>query len=147
MAPCFAVLIDGGFVKHLLRKNPGPPITQVDIATLIESIRHLDCVNSMRLHRVYFYDARPLGGQVKRPDGTVIDFTNSKLALVSQAQHAEIARLPYVAMRFGELSYKGWGVKQRVLRAAKAVTEIKPDDLEPNVQQKGVDMRIGLAAC
>ncbi len=142
---CYAILIDGGFAKYALKvKAKDPPISDKEVTKLIEAIGKLPCVDGMRLHRVYFYDAKPLTGKYRRPDGKEFDFSKSKMAAISQQQHATIARVPYVAMRYGELSYRGWSIRERLLRGAKAVTQIVPDDLEPNVQQKGVDMRIGL---
>ena len=51
---------------------------------------------------------------------------------------------PFVAMRFGELHLEGWRLRPRVLRRLGPTVEITANDLEPNIQQKGVDMRIGL---
>jgi uncharacterized LabA/DUF88 family protein len=139
------VLLDGGFVKYALKeKRADPPINEEVVRTFVSSIAKLPALEGARLHRVYFYDAKPLTGKVNRPDGEVLDFSASKLTQISQSQHASLARLPYVAMRYGELSYRGWRVKEKVLRKAKELQEIAPEDLEPNVQQKGVDMRIGL---
>lgn len=144
-APCYAILVDGGFAKYALKAKSGdPPISAAELKKLISAVAKLDCLASMRLHRVYFYDAKPLAGKIKRPDGQEFDFSTSPMASISQKQHADFARVPYVAMRFGELSYRGWSIKPRVLRSAKTLTQIAPADLEPNVQQKGVDMRIGL---
>lgn len=143
--PCYAILIDGGFAKYALKaKKSDSPISDVEVSKLIEAIGKHACVEDMRLHRVYFYDAKPLTGKHVRPDGKEFDFSTSKMSTISQQQHQSISRIPYVAMRYGELSYRGWSLKPRVLRATKVVKQISPDDLEPNVQQKGVDMRIGL---
>lgn len=142
---CYAILIDGGFVRYALKATAkSPHISAVEIQKLIDAIGRLPCVEGMRLHRVYFYDAKPLGGKCRRPDGKELDFSASPMAKISSQQHASFARIPYVAMRFGELSYRGWRVKEKVLRATKAIKQLAPDDLEPNVQQKGVDMRIGM---
>jgi uncharacterized LabA/DUF88 family protein len=143
--PSYAILIDGGFVKYSLKAAPkDPPISEQHIQKLAGAIAKHQSVQGMRLHRIYFYDAKPLTGKIRRPDGKEIDFSNSGLSKISHQQHAAIARLPYVAMRFGELSNRGWKVNQAVLKRAKTLTQLAPDDLEPNVQQKGVDMRIGL---
>ncbi len=141
----YAVLIDAGFAKYALKaKRFDPAIDEKDVSALIAKIGALPVVAGMRLHRVYWYDAKPLVGKVSRPDGKETDFSASEMARISNAQHAAIARLPYVAMRFGELSYRGWRLKDHIVRSAKETREFSPDDLVPNVQQKGVDMRIGL---
>lgn len=141
----YAVLIDGGFVKYTLKqKRRDPPITAELVQAFVVSIAGLPCVAGEKLHRVYFYDAKPLTKKVNRPDGSVFDFASSKMIAISQAQHQTIARLPFVAMRFGELSDRGWKVPERILRKKQNTLTIDSADLEPNVQQKGVDMRIGL---
>lgn len=143
----YAVLIDGGFVKYTLkRKRADPPINADTVRSFVDSIGKLPWLCGHRLHRVYFYDAKPLTKKVARPDGTVIDFAASKAHAISTQQHQTIARLPFVAMRFGELSDRGWKVPERILQKQKNAPNmtIQSSDLEPNVQQKGVDMRIGL---
>lgn len=145
--PNYAVLIDGGFVKYTLKsKRADPPIDDKVVGAFVDAIGKLPHLVHHYLHRVYFYDARPLTKKVTRPDGEVIDFAASKAHAISTQQHQTIARLPYVAMRFGELSDRGWKVPERILRKQKytANMTIQTSDLEPNVQQKGVDMRIGL---
>lgn len=141
----FAVLLDAGFLKYALKpKKAAPPITAELVERFIQSIEKLPAVVGARLHRVYFYDAKPLTGKVKKPDGGDLDFSASELTKISNVQHATIARLPYIAMRFGELSYRGWQVKKSLLNSPKKLKSIDPKNLVPNVQQKGVDMRIGL---
>lgn len=145
--PSYAILIDGGFVKYTLkRKRSDPPIDDALVQAFVDSIGRLSQLDGARLHRVYFYDAKPLTRKITRPDGSIMDFAASKSHAISTLQHQTIARLPFVAMRFGELSERGWKVPERILRKQKNVANvtIPAGDLEPNVQQKGVDMRIGL---
>lgn len=109
--PTCAVLIDGGFVKYTLKKKRSdPPIDDRIVSAFVESIGRLPQLVDSRLHRVYFYDAKPLTKKVTRPDGTVIDFAASKAHAISTQQHQTISRLPFVAMRYGELSDRGWKV-------------------------------------
>jgi uncharacterized LabA/DUF88 family protein len=44
----------------------------------------------------------------------------------------------------GELAFRGWSVAQSHLPDKDAVVELRAEHLQPNIQQKGVDMRIGL---
>lgn len=143
----YAILIDGGFVKYTLKKKRSdPPIDAQLVSAFVESIGRLPQLADSRLHRIYFYDAKPLTKKVTRPDGAVIDFADSKAHAISTQQHQTVSRLPFVAMRYGELSDRGWKVPERLLRAQKNAVNvtIQTSDLVPNVQQKGVDMRIGL---
>lgn len=142
---CFAVLLDAGFLKYKLKqKQEDPPIDAPLVQRLIESISKLPALKGARLHRVYYYDARPLTGKVKHPDGNEIDFSASVMSKVSAEQHGTVSRLPYIAMRYGELSRRGWKIKDWLLRDPKKLASLSVKDLVPNVQQKGVDMRIGL---
>lgn len=141
----YAVLVDAGFAKYALKaKRTDPPISEADVRTLIDKIAKLPCLVGMRLHRVYWYDAKPLTGKIVRPDGKELDFSATKMTQISQTQHAAVSRLPYMAMRYGELSYRGWQLPDRLVKGTKQKKEFSPEDLVPNVQQKGVDMRIGL---
>ena len=50
-----------------------------------------------------------------------------------------------MALRLGELAFNGWEVSAKKLaKAGGAVTEVRADDLRPQISQKGVDMRIGM---
>ena len=44
----------------------------------------------------------------------------------------------------GELGFRGWGLRKHVLQSHASNVTISADDLQPTIQQKGVDMRIGL---
>jgi uncharacterized LabA/DUF88 family protein len=99
----------------------------------------------MRLHRIYFYDAKPLETVSKIPlGGGVIDFGASAAAARNKRLHAELLRKPFFALRFGELFHGGWRLKKRVLQRTGPLIEICGADFEPDIRQKGVDMRIGL---
>src|SRR5690625_7903376 len=93
----YAILIDGGFVRYTLkRKRSDPPVDATVLAAFIESVHGLPALQGASLHRVYFYDARPLTGSVTRPDGVVINFATSKAHAISTSQHQAFSRLPYV---------------------------------------------------
>jgi uncharacterized LabA/DUF88 family protein len=52
---------------------------------------------------------------------------------------------PDFALRMGEASVHGWTIGSRAMRAlAKAPRAPTAGDLVPNIEQKGVDLRIGL---
>lgn len=146
MAPCYAVLLDAGFLRYQLGK-PGHPITAEEIEAFVERLKVRPELAGMRLHRIYFYDSRPLEGSGENPlDGTVIDFGSTESASRNKSLHAHVSRLPFFSMRFGDLYLEGWGLKKRFLQKHKgeAAVQIAPSDLRPIIKQKGVDMRIGL---
>jgi uncharacterized LabA/DUF88 family protein len=99
----------------------------------------------MHLHRIYFYDARPLEVVSRVPlGGAEIDFGASRVAARSRRIQGALVRSPFFALRFGELLHEGWRLKKAVLEQNGPKVEIGPEDLEPSIRQKGVDMRIGL---
>ena len=52
--------------------------------------------------------------------------------------------MPFVAMRMGDLRFRGWTLNAHQLPVDKPELLITSEDLLPNVHQKGVDMRVGL---
>jgi uncharacterized LabA/DUF88 family protein len=99
----------------------------------------------MRLHRVYFYDSRPLEIAQNKPlGGGKIDFGATAAAARNKSLQASLMKEPFFALRFGELLLEGWRLRKKVLRNSGPAIAISAADLEPNIRQKGVDMRIGL---
>lgn len=146
MPICYAILLDAGFLKYQLGK-PNEAATAEDIEAFVERIKARQELAGMRLHRVYFYDSRPLSGSSTNPlDGTIVDFDSTESAARNKSLQAHVSRLPYFSMRFGDLYQEGWGLKKRFLAKHKgqANIEITAAALRPVIKQKGVDMRIGL---
>jgi len=147
MADCFAILIDGGFARRALRKTgAAPPPDATRFQQLVTDISAHPALASLRLHRVYFYDAAPLEATVNKPlNGGQINFGQHEVASTSKALFDALKVLPFFSLRMGETSFNGWQVKPKALLAAQGgqmpVTEA---ELQPKINQKGVDMRIGM---
>jgi hypothetical protein len=69
---------------------------------------------------------------------------HQRLAKANKTLLAQLARQPFFAIRLGGLKFRGWGVPERHLPANEPAVTLTADYLQPNIQQKGVDMRIGL---
>lgn len=140
----YAVLIDAGFLKRKLGSRHHP----VDISRLAEFIERLrahEQLSALRLHRIYYYDAPPLEGSVKKPlKGGSVNFGATDLARSNKALLAGLLRLDFLSLRLGEVVHRGWQIPQRNLPDDQSSIELTCDKLKPNIQQKGVDMRIGL---
>lgn len=140
----YAVLVDGGFIKRRLGTEE-QPFTADDFASFLEQLRAHPSLQGCVLHRVYFYDAAPLNEKKRKPlNGGDVDFGKSDSAQRNKQLHAHLTRLPYVALRMGELSFRGWSVVQTALPDRADEATIRAEQVRPNIQQKGVDMRIGL---
>jgi uncharacterized LabA/DUF88 family protein len=75
---------------------------------------------------------------------STIDFGASPSAANNRSLQATLSRQAFFALRFGELHCEGWRIKKKVLKKKGPKVEITAADFEPNIRQKGVDMRIGL---
>lgn len=144
MSVSYALLIDGGFLRYKLGSAKNPVDAEA-ISAFAGQVTSLPCVAGMRLHRIYFYDAKPLEGTYKVPlSGGDIDFGANPVAARNKSIQALLLRKPFFALRFGELFHEGWRLRKKVLRKPGPTLEITAADIEPNIRQKGVDMRIGL---
>lgn len=146
----YAILLDAGFVKRKL-KVARPDVSAEDIDALVRAIREHAALAQHRLHRVYFYDAFPLAKSVEHPvTGVSIEYGATPVFHANVALLKDIAKLPHVALRQGELSHDGWMAKWKSLKnggkfnADTGVLSLSCDDLKPVIRQKGVDMRIGM---
>jgi len=141
----YAILIDGGFAKRRLGPT-GRPAEAEDFHRLIEIIVKAPALDDLRLHRIYYYDSAPLETTHPKPlGGGDVQFGNTPLVAQSKKLFDQLSRMPYWALRLGELSFQGWKLGPKVLRDQNAVkVEIEADDLIPQITQKGVDMRIGM---
>lgn len=140
-----AILLDGGFVRQKIGSTASP-LTGDRVSQLIDWITGHHRLQCCRLHRVYFYDAKPLDLTVKKPlQGAPVNFAQSTLSANNRKLHEALVRVPFVSMRMGELSFGGWRLGKKVLNGRQATSAtITEADLRPDVRQKGVDMRIGL---
>lgn len=140
----FAILMDGGFVRQKIGST-GAPLDARRVGGLIDWIGGHSRISGYRLHRVYFYDARPLDGSLEKPlQGGTLSLSQSPLSLNNRKLHEGLTRVPFVSLRMGELSHTGWRISRKALNGRAASVTITASDLHPDVKQKGVDMRIGL---
>ncbi len=144
MPRSYAILIDAGFLKRKLGSQQAP-MTAAHVEAFIDQVRCHPSLRDLILHRIYYYDAPPLEISVERPlSGGKLQFATTPLARANKALHAHLVKLPFFALRLGELSFRGWRVQQKALPATQASVTLQATDLTPDIQQKGVDMRIGL---
>ena len=140
----YAVLIDAGFLKRKLGSQ-AQPLGLQGVCAFLARLRTHQAVSSLTLHRVYWYDAPPLEARVVKPLlGGKINFAATALARTNSALLAGLCRVPHVSIRRGDLSFRGWKVRQGRLPDRESSVTLTAADLEPNIHQKGVDMRLGL---
>ena len=141
----YAILIDGGFVKRRLATFE-KPLSASDVSRLVEAIASHTVLKHKLLYRTYFYDAPPLSKTVNVPlQGGKLNLGDTQLAKHNNQLHKELTNQDCFSLRMGEVQFrKNWQLDRATLDTNKDKLEITAKDLKPNIQKKGVDMRIGL---
>ena len=146
-APRLAVLLDGEYVRNTLKQVLArPPLAEDIVAETQRMERSAPCAGFV-VYRIYYYTAEPIRAIVRRPlDGQEVDFSKTE---VFEAGRALITSLQFTrrfAVRRGALVHHGWQIGRKagreLQRGRKHVIEAR--DIVPRIEQKGVDMRIGL---
>jgi uncharacterized protein (TIGR00288 family) len=138
----YIVLMDGGFVKHKFDQAYGREPTAPDIKELSEKIILYNKKDDT-LIRIYYYDSPPLTTQLKKPvSGTMMDLVKTPTFLANKQRLEALKRTDHFAVREGRLTMNGWKLKQSAI--GKATADLTDNDFSPDIQQKGVDMKIGL---
>jgi hypothetical protein len=136
MSRSYAMLLDGGFLRRKLG-NAQSPATARKISEFASSVQQLPCLNGMRLHRIYYYDAEPLENLVTVPlGGGQRDFSTSVLVAQNRRILSELLREPFFALRFGELSHDGWHLKARIQDRPGPTVQLSSADFQPTIRQK-----------
>jgi hypothetical protein len=145
-APQFAILLDGAFVTRKLKGSLERFPTADDIEASCARIRAHALLRELSLLRIYFYNAPPAIGYLINPlDGTELDLSTTAPAARFARLHDTLELKPDFALRLGECVAQGWHLKPRVqAELRKSQRHLRPDDFAPKIEQKGVDLRIGL---
>jgi hypothetical protein len=147
MSSKFAILVDGGFVKKKLKARNHHFPTVAEITNEINRIRDHPSLGGLSLLRVYFYDAPPASGTLLNP------ISNAVVDLAAHPDHSRnlslqqlVEMLPDTALREGETAIHGWALGDAALKniIANGARPLTANDFVPNIEQKGVDLRIGL---
>lgn len=140
------VLLDGGFVIHKLQERLKRFPLPADIIALAATINADASLSGSALLRNYFYHARPLGEAVTHPvNGNTVNFATSHTYKnnTSLLDHLEVEE--NFAVRYGDTVNHGWKIGSKALKdITRKPREITDRDIVPHIQQKGVDLRIGL---
>lgn len=149
ITPRVAILLDGGFVRAKLEGLNRSFPSASDVIDLTSRIMAQPRLIGADLLRIFFYDAPPLSGSATNPlSGKAYNFGSHETHTKNHQLQESLAQAPDVAVRRGEAVFRGWKLRQTVLTAfAEGTRKAGPldaKDLAPDIQQKGVDLRIGL---
>ena len=140
----FAILIDAGFAKTKLGSKV-QPATAGQFIQLVDRISQHPFLADKYLYRVYYYDAPPFTKTRKMPlNGGDHRFDKDPLTIHNRKLLTELAKADHFAVRMGEVRFRGWELNRDALPDDVDKHAITAKDLRPSLQQKGVDMRIGL---
>jgi uncharacterized LabA/DUF88 family protein len=103
-------------------------------------------VQGQVLLRIYYYDAPPATSIAVNPlSGKGTNLGRTWVFASRKRLQDDLELMPNVALRKGELTVHGWRVRDSALREiARSRRGLAADDLMLNIEQKGVDLRIGL---
>ena len=149
MSNRFAVLMDGGFATKRLRVMKGRgalPVGADEVVAHVLRLTHHERLESLNLFRLYYYDALPYDGKSVNPiSKKKVDFSKTAVASQGLSLLDALELSPDVAVRRGVTVMSGWKLGSRAMSSLmKKQRPITAPDLEPNIRQKGVDLRIGL---
>ena len=152
-----AILVDGAYYRKRSAKTFGHKSAK-DRANELYSYcnRHLtekhfgQSINH-HLYRIFYYDCPPIDKKVFHPlHQTTIDFSQNDTKQWTLDFFKELSIKRKVAMRYGELNdnFVNYNLKydttKKLLSHTKELSDLTETDFQLNLQQKGVDMRIGL---
>ena len=148
-----AILIDGGyFVKRFRRIEPHNANNAERAAEVAHrwALAHLTSSGCQRreLYRIFFYDCPPLQKRMHNPISG-INYARSPRRSSESICTKPLKQKRKVALRLGQLAdSSSWTTDSRtldaLLKGKRSFSTLLPEDLHPEVRQKGVDMRIGL---
>lgn len=147
-----AILVDGGF--FLKRYNQlyekGKQHSAKEVADNLYSL----CMEHLKeqdyLHRIFYYDSLPLTAKVKNPiSKKTIDLGKSDTAKFRNSFFEELKKKRKMALRLGYLKEsRSWIIRPNKTRALLGnklkIADLRHEDIEYDIQQKSVDIKIGL---
>lgn len=139
-----AILVDVGFVNRAFKLGRSPRNFSPD--AIYDFTRAFVC-DDEDLVRIFYYHAEPYSGTETRPvSGDHFDFTTTAEYVKQKDFLSRLALKDYVAIRRGKTVFSGWNLNNNVIEKFKydPTYEVTDADYTPNIQQKGVDIKIGL---
>lgn len=148
-----AILVDGGFYRRRARKLWGEK-SSFDRASELYAYcqAHLNDKHETRnLYRIFYYDCPPIEETLFHPlTRKNIDMSRTDTYKWTVEFLEELRRKRKVALRLGKLSYNKTGyllkpeIVKKLCSGALKVEDLSEEDFDIAIEQKGVDMKIGI---
>ena len=148
-----AILVDGGFYRKRANHYIGNVSPQIAAETLMHHCYRLlrDKHEQRNLYRIFYYDCPPIDKNIYNP------ITKKSVNLGKSSEYAwsmsfleELKHHRKVALRLGRLSENSleytlkYEPLKKLLNGQITVQQLTEADISMNIEQKGVDMRIGV---
>ena len=143
-APLYAILLDGGFVRAVLKRRLERYPSADDVEAECGRIsREFPAYELLRIH---FHDAPSATGTLTNPvDGSRLELSRTDEYRNAESLLSRLEMKPNFAVRTGETFSRGWKFGNSALRSMQRNPRPpRPSDFVPAIEQKGVDLRIGL---
>lgn len=150
-----AFIIDGQFMREIVFKHRAFYYTPENIHRYCSL--HLGCLQpgypdenrNEEIYRILYYDAEPFRETVTNPmTGKDTDYSLLSITEKSLAFLRDLKLSPNMAVRLGYLHWQGrkWMIKEQVVNKVCSGNnlQIGPEDIIPVLQQKAVDMKLGI---
>lgn len=137
-------LIDGGFlIKKYKECYKNLPAAK-DIVKIVKLLNTRFNYDSDIL-RIYFYDCAPLNIDIFTP----VSKLKRSLKDSQEYNHRinllnELKTTDFVSVREGVLKFREWTIRKKALPKIINGSPLVDKDFKPHIEQKGVDMKIGL---
>lgn len=149
-----AILVDGGFYRRRAQTLFGDVSAEERADELVKyCARHLsaDTSEKRELYRIFYYDCPPIAKKLFHPLLRMqIDFGKSDLYIWMTTFLDCLRKKRKVALRLGVLADEQahyslrYDVTKKLCAKTKGIDELSEEDFVLNLEQKGVDMKIGL---
>lgn len=149
-----AILVDGGFYRRRAQVVFGDVSAEDRAAELVcYCNQHLSAEDSEKrdLYRIFYYDCPPMEKKLFHPLlKKQIDFGKSDLYVWMTTFLDCLRKKRKVALRLGVLADEQahysirYDVTKKLCAKTKGIDDLREEDFELNLEQKGVDMKIGI---
>ena len=149
-----AIMVDGGYYRKRAIYLWGKEISAVDRANELFNycLLHLSEATEPRdLYRIFYYDCPPIEKQLYHPLlQRTTDLSRTPQSKWMKAFLEELKQKRKVALRLGILDDNNseYQIRYDVLKKLCAgkiqISDLSEADFQPNIKQKGVDMKIGV---
>jgi uncharacterized LabA/DUF88 family protein len=141
------VMIDGGFLVKKYKTATGKHLEAKDVKKIAKNILAEYSLDG-KSHRIYYYDCPPNSEETVLPiSGTKHSFGSTKAFKKRTEFINALKKEDFFSVREGVLTFKGWTLKDSCFDKQTGqlmYSSLTDECFKPNLQQKGVDTKIGL---